>query len=262
MKSVTIVIPTYNSTRFIRETIESSIYQSYPLLRVLIIDDYSSDRTKDILTEYENKKNVEVIYNESNIGLTKTVNKALSFVDSDFYILLGHDDILPLNHVEIIMSSVKPDIDIVHCNSWIIDENGNKTSLARDDKKQRVKTDDPMFYLSLDNFISSCGMLVRTSLFNKVNGWNEEYLNYGEWMFYINSLSQGKLQYTDSTRAYYRKHTTNMSNTFKDRKVVRYLDEYKAQCRKLAKSKVKIRPSKLIPYAWNVVKLKIRKALF
>jgi hypothetical protein len=146
----------------------------------------------------------------------------------------------------------------VHCNNMGIDGNGKETKLNRDDKIQIQKTNNCMFELSIDNFISSCGMLHRTDIFQKLNGWDENYKQYGEWLYYVKELQYGKIKYTTRTKVYYRRHETNITNTFKDKKVIRDLNIYKKECRKLAHKLNNNTFKENIKYYLNEIKLIIK----
>lgn len=229
---VSIIIPTYNGREFIAKAINSCLEQTYTSVDIIVIDDGSTDGTRDLLLSYKDK--VSVIFNEQNLGIVKNINKVVNAIESEYFIFLGHDDVLPTKHVEIMLAEFEEGVIGVHCNSIIINNFDEEITLARSDKVQIKKTKNCLFELSITNFISSCGMLHKTDVFKKINGWEEKYLHYGEWLYYIRALQYGKIKYTTKTKAYYRRHTTNITNTFKDKNVVKKLNGYKSRCRKLA----------------------------
>jgi len=255
-KKVSIIIPTYNGEKYIKETIDSCLNQSHEDIEVIVIDDCSSDNTVKILKSYEDKINLTV--NKTNKGIVKNLNSVTLRLESDYFIFLGHDDILPKNHIEIMLSEFDDDTVAVHCNSILIDGNGNEIKLNRSDDKQIQKTNNCMFELSIDNFISSCGMLHRTEIFQKLNGWDERYKNYGEWLYYIKALQFGSIKYTTKTKAYYRRHETNITNTFKKKNVKKSLNKYKKECRNLAHTLNQNSLDENIKYYINELKLTIK----
>jgi len=255
-KKVSIIIPTYNGAKYIKETIDSCLNQSYKNIEIIVVDDCSSDSTVEILKSYENKINLTI--NKTNQGIVKNLNNMTLGVESEYFIFLGHDDILPINHIEIMIGEFDNDTIALHCNSMGIDGNSNETKLNRSDDKQIQKTDRCMFELSIDNFISSCGMLHRTDIFQKLNGWDDEYKQYGEWLYYIRELEFGNIKYTTKTKAFYRRHETNITNTFKNKDVKRSLNKYKRVCRNLAHNINKNTTSDNIRYYFNEFKLFIK----
>lgn len=229
---VSIIIPTYNGEKYIKETIESCLNQTYPNVGIIVIDDCSNDNTANILKEYGEK--IRLYLNETNQGISRNVNKGVNLSEGEYFILLGHDDILPDTHIEIMLQEFDSDTVAVHCNSILIDGHGDEIGIARNDNKQIAKTDNCLFELSIDNFISSCGMLHRMDIFKRLNGWDEQYKHYGEWLYYIKELQFGKIKYTTKTKAFYRRHETNITNTFKNKKILQQLSRYKDNCKKLA----------------------------
>lgn len=232
---VTIVIPTYNGQDYLAETIRSCLKQSYNNVSIIVINDNSTDRTSDVIDAFAGS--IKVVSNKVNRGLPRNINSVMLVDDSDFFIYLGHDDVLPERHVELMLSEFDSDTAAVHCNSIIIDGDGSKQGFARNDVVQFEKTKKLLYQLSLDNFISVIGMMHRTSSFKEVCGWDEGYDLYGEWLYYIRLASVGKIKYTANTRAFYRVHATNITKSLhKDAQKTKALHQYKNRCRKLARS--------------------------
>ena len=232
MISVSIVIPTYNGEKYIKETINSCLNQSFNNIEIIVVDDCSTDGTVEILKAYGKK--ITFKKNKKNIGIVKTINKVTLGLESDFFILLGHDDVLSAKHIEVMVKEFDNDTVAVHCNSTVIDGDGKMVRVMWDDDIQKNKTNNYMFELSIHNFISSCGMLHKTVIFKNLNGWDEQYRHYGEWLFYVKELKYGNIKYTTKTRAFYRKHETNITNTFVEKSVKKSLYEYYSRCRESA----------------------------
>ena len=72
MEEIDILMATYNGERYLREQIDSILNQTYSKFRLLISDDCSQDKTREILKEYEEKdKRITVFYQEKNLGYVK-----------------------------------------------------------------------------------------------------------------------------------------------------------------------------------------------
>ena len=228
-KKVSIIMLTFNGETYLREAIDSCLNQTYANTEVNIIDDCSADGTIEILKSYGDK--ISVIYNEINQGSTVNINKLGLSVKSDFIVFLGHDDKLPPDHVEQMLSEFDNDTVIVHCGSIIIDGKGKEFEAKKADEIEFKKANNSMFELSIDNFINAIGSMHRTETFQKVNGWDDEYKHYGEWTLYIKLLELGKLKYTNKTKSYYRVHATNISKTLSQSNMKNSLAEFKSQAR-------------------------------
>ena len=149
----------------------------------------------------------------------------------------------------------EPGVVSVHCNSILINGKDENIGLLSKDLTQIKKSDNCMFELSIANFISSCGMLHKTSVFKKVNGWDESYLHYGEWLYYVKSLEHGRIKYTTNSKAFYRRHETNITNTFRDVGVLRGLHRYMDNCSRLAHSMHSGTITESLSYQFNRAKI-------
>ena len=94
--SCTIVICAFNSEKHIAHTINSCFVSSGSVLpRLLIVDDCSSDKTLEILKVFAGQypDNIKLVVNKSNLGLTKSLVKATSLVETKFFARLDAEDI-------------------------------------------------------------------------------------------------------------------------------------------------------------------------
>ncbi|MGA8029057.1 MAG: glycosyltransferase family 2 protein [Bryobacteraceae bacterium] len=89
MQSVSISIVTYNSARFIRPCLEYAFQQDYPRLDVIVIDNASTDETRNILREFENRIRVE--YNDKNLGFAAAQNQGIALSSADWVLTLNPD---------------------------------------------------------------------------------------------------------------------------------------------------------------------------
>lgn len=231
-KTVSIIIPTYNGEKYIKETIDSCLNQTYQNVEIIVIDDCSSDNTINILKGYSEK--IRLYLNEQNQGISKNVNKGVFLSTGEYFILLGHDDLLAPNHIEIMVDEFDNNTVSVCCNSILINSLSEELGSLLKDKMQIKKFHQVLFFLSIDNFINSCGMIHKTEIFRKIKGWDERFRNYGEWLYYIKSLEYGEIMYTTKIKSKYRRHDTNITNTFKEVNVKKELEEYFLYSREFA----------------------------
>ena len=92
-KTIDVIMPNYNKSKFISEAIDSVINQSYKNWKLYIIDDNSHDNSKKILQGYKKKKKIKIFFLKKNMGpafcrnygLTKSKSNFIAFLDSDDY---------------------------------------------------------------------------------------------------------------------------------------------------------------------------------
>lgn len=127
MKKIDVVIPVYNGERFILECLDSVFNQSYPICHVIVVDDGSKDKTKELLRlEMEKRHNLRVIFGE-NQGVSEARNQGLELVDADYVALLDSDDFWLrdkiANQIRAIELSTRPFVGMA-CQYSILNEQG------------------------------------------------------------------------------------------------------------------------------------------
>ena len=88
---VSVTIVTYNSGRFIKRCLESVLSQKYPDLEIIVVDNASTDGTRDILKKYEGSADIRVFYHEKNQGKGAAIRTAFQNVTGDVVIIQDAD---------------------------------------------------------------------------------------------------------------------------------------------------------------------------
>ncbi|PTX45057.1 hypothetical protein C8P64_1047 [Christiangramia gaetbulicola] len=90
---VSVIMPAYNAEAFIADSIQSVIAQTYPNWELLVIDDASSDKTKEIVKGFSEKdKRIKLLGNDSNLGTHHSRNKGIKAAQGDLIAFLDADD--------------------------------------------------------------------------------------------------------------------------------------------------------------------------
>lgn len=90
---VSIVMPSYNTDGYIKESIESVLYQSYPYWELIIVDDCSTDNTDEIIKPYLTDDRIRYLKNEKNSGAAVSRNYALREAKGKWVAFLDSDDL-------------------------------------------------------------------------------------------------------------------------------------------------------------------------
>lgn len=123
---VSIITPTYNCEKFISYTIESVIAQTYSNWEILIVDDYSSDNTAEIVEKYTKvDSRIKYIKLEENSGAAVARNKAIDSATGEYIAFLDSDDVWMPTKLEKQISFMKENRFNFTCTSYTkIDEEG------------------------------------------------------------------------------------------------------------------------------------------
>jgi len=122
---VSVIIPIFNSEKFLKESIESVLNQTYKNIEIIAVDDGSSDNSLKILKQYSNKI---IIVSQTNQGLAHALNAGIKKMTGKWLKWFSPDDILIPKAIEILVqeASKLPESTIVYSNWELIDEKGNK----------------------------------------------------------------------------------------------------------------------------------------
>ena len=104
---VTVCVPVYNASKFIGETLESIRNQTYPGFRVLISVDQSDDQSAAICQAFDLGKPVRVNVKDRHQGLAGNINALLSEVETPYFCIIPHDDIIESDYITTLVSYLK-----------------------------------------------------------------------------------------------------------------------------------------------------------
>lgn len=122
-----ILIANYNNGKYIKETIDSVFAQDYINWEIIIVDDASTDNSKDIYSEYVNNSRIHIYYNEENKGVTYTKWKCLEHAKGELCGFLDPDDVILPHTLTLMVNThgLDDDISIVSSRYYVCDENMN-----------------------------------------------------------------------------------------------------------------------------------------
>ena len=122
----------YNSEKYLRETLDSIVNQTYEDWELVIINDGSSDSTESIIQEYINQGYSIVYQFQSNAGLGRARNKAIDLSNGEFIAFIDHDDIWLSDKLEkqVHVFENKPGVDFVYGSFYKFDDEGKKQLIS------------------------------------------------------------------------------------------------------------------------------------
>lgn len=102
---ISIIMPAYNSERYIAEAVESVLTQSYTNWELVIVDDGSSDRTPEIIDEYAERDRRIKVFHRKNSGVSAARNFALQNICGEYVTFIDSDDIYHPSRLEIMLEA-------------------------------------------------------------------------------------------------------------------------------------------------------------
>lgn len=172
---VTVLMSVYNGEMFLKEAIDSILSQTFRNFEFLIINDASSDGSRNIIASFPDRR-IRLIDNPSNIGLTKSLNKGLDLARGKFIARQDADDI---SHPERLKCQVNfleknPSVVLLGTRVRFMHENGRCFKLPGREKP--VTWQGIQWYLMFgDAFAHPSVMYRREIIRGKLNGYNEDF---------------------------------------------------------------------------------------
>lgn len=128
-----IAIPAFK-TKFLSDCISSILQQSYSAFELIIVNDKSPQPVKSIVDTFEDPR-IRYYENDFNIGaynLVNNWNKCLSYASGDYFVMMGDDDMMEPNYLKEFAMLIEryPDVNVLHCRTLIMDENGRPRMLT------------------------------------------------------------------------------------------------------------------------------------
>lgn len=203
MKKVSVIIPMYNSSKYILECVNSVINQTYKNLEVILIDDKSKDNTLDIVSKIKDKR-IKIIKQKYNSGAATTRNRGIEEATGDYIAFLDADDFWVRDKIEKQVKFIK---DKTFIYSKYIYYKENKTHIA----------EVPLYY-TYNKLLKNSGIFTSTVMLNMENLTKEDiYMpnikrgqDYGCWYKVIKKV--GKAYGIDEPLAYYRVGNDSLSS--------------------------------------------------
>ena len=204
---VSVICLNYNHSKYVIESLNSVKNQSYRNIELIIVDDYSIDNSVDIISSWL-EKNPEIVFlqNNSNLGNTKSFNKAAKIAKGDYLIDLAADDILLPQCIEKQIdkfnNSEYKNLGLVYGNLENINEDGSFNSYyfeVNTNKKVQTKRETGNIYISIistGKIICSPSAMYRKSVFDKLGGYDEN-LVYEDLDYWIRLSRKYKIDFID-----------------------------------------------------------------
>ena len=129
MPKVSVNIPCFNSEKYIAETLQSALNQTFEDFEIILVNDGSTDMTEDIIKKFSDPR-IKYYY-QKNMGLGNTRNRQLALSSGEFIAFLDHDDIwLPTKlEKQIRLFENHPKVGLVYCDTIFFNDNGDLSRL-------------------------------------------------------------------------------------------------------------------------------------
>lgn len=223
---VTVIIPNFNHSKYLVERIESVLNQSYQDFELIILDDHSTDNSREVIERYRTHDKVShIIYNDENSGSTfKQWNRGFELAKGEYIWIAESDDTAELTMLEECVTKLEEDSCRVmcYCDSNFID------AVSQPISKTRLESliDRPIgSYIEMNglefircrmlrhNYIYNASMAVfRRDVIDRVRPIYKSFRGCGDWLFWGEIAAHGNVVKVCKRLNNFRQHTSRTTN--------------------------------------------------
>lgn len=211
MPLVSVIIPSYNARRYIKETVDSVLAQTYKNIEIIVVDDGSTDGTREELAPYAAAGKIRYFYQE-NAGQSAARNTAIAHAKGKYLALLDADDMFMPTKVEeqVAYLEAHPECGLSYCGMYhFFDPDVGKKYIFS------VPTPSGVLFKELlqGNFINPLSVVLRKELLDKYGSFEPTFRRLDEQALWLKLAFNGvKFCYLPRRLAYYRMHKSSLTN--------------------------------------------------
>lgn len=208
---VTVIIPCFNREKYIVETIESVINQTWPSVELIVVDDGCTDGSRFLLENYSDRIVLLEHPNRVNCGQSAAINLGLKNSHGEFIAILDSDDLFAADKIEkqVLYLLNNPQVGLVYSNGYAIDSKG--IILNKFYNETHIESSDPNRVLMDCYFLLPNNALVRDSVYKTVGYFDESLRSAQDHDMAIRIAECTQISYLDAPVFFYRRHLDSIS---------------------------------------------------
>ncbi|OCL85610.1 glycosyltransferase family 2 protein [Arcobacter porcinus] len=207
---VSVIIPCYNHQDYIENALKSIINQTYKNIEIIVIDDGSKDNSVNVLKEFQ-KNNKFILECQENMGVCKTLNKAINMSNGKYVATLASDDYWDLTKIEKQVKVLETSKNSEFCFTQALEFDSNTSEKIKVFPKKPL-SGDVLNSVFLRQHVPAGSIMFSKNLFDKLSGFDET-LKEEDWDFVIRSAANTKFIGIKEPLLFYRSHETNIMKT-------------------------------------------------
>lgn len=211
---VSTIMPAYNHARFVEQAILSVAKQTYPNIELVVIDDGSTDATRDVIAASLDRLDREFpvrFLTQPNAGVCATLNRGLSIAKGPFVQFLASDDAYLPDKTSACMAALldqPQDVAAVYCDGYVMDAQG-RTAYRFSDIYPVPVSRNLHAELLVANWIPAMGLTLRRDVVDRVGLFDAD-LKFEDWDLLLRLSREHKLARIKGCHFLYRLHDTNL----------------------------------------------------
>lgn len=211
---VSVIVPNYNHARFLRQRLDSIFNQTFQDFEVIILDDCSTDNSKEIIEEFRKHPQVShIVFNETNSGSPfKQWAKGFDLAQGEYIWIAESDDWAEITFLEKMTNTIEnyPDLSFAFCDSYIIYSNKTeRKTLYKENSYKKGALFIKENMLKGTSVYNSSAALFRKNSLTKIKHDYQDFIGSGDYLFWIYLCEIGNVFYLSEPLNYFQQHESN-----------------------------------------------------
>jgi glycosyltransferase involved in cell wall biosynthesis len=222
MSNVTVILPNYNHAAYLNKRLESILNQTYQEFDIILMDDCSTDNSREVLNKYINHPKVtKVLFNSANSGSTFLQwQKGIDAAQGKYIWIAESDDYADETFLEILVARLEqyPQIGLAYCQSFRVDEHDAIICSCKDlypslaCEKEFNGRDILLNHMAGANLIPNASAVVfRKELASQIDNTYTHFKFSGDWWFWCEMLMRSNIIHICEELNYFRYHTNKVT---------------------------------------------------
>jgi glycosyltransferase involved in cell wall biosynthesis len=214
-ETISIVLPAYNGSKYIRESILSCLNQTHKNVELIVVDDCSGDNTPDIVTSFDDAR-ITVIRHDKNQGLPHALNTGFRYAHSDYLTWTSDDNYYAEEALEKMLSFLKTNqCSFVYCDYYLFDD-GNPDALSL------MQLPD-MPTLAQRNTIGPCFLYSRT-VKERIGDYDPDTRLAEDYDYWLRVAKEFAMRHLPEPLYFYRLHPHSLTTVFSREYEIKVVD--------------------------------------
>jgi glycosyltransferase involved in cell wall biosynthesis len=201
---VSVVLPTYNGSRYLAEAIEGCLRQTYPYWELIVVDDASTDETPRIVESFQRREGrIRAVRNDTNMKLPHSLNRGFRISRGQYLTWTSDDNVYRPDALSVLVGHLEENVDIglVYASFSVLDESGRAVPGWA----------GPPEELLIRNVVGGCFMY-RRHLRDVVGDYDPRLFLAEDYDYWLRSLAVSRLAWIDRDLYVYRSHPESLTS--------------------------------------------------
>lgn len=216
-KTFSVIIPIYNHFEYLNQCLQSVFDQTFENYEIICVDDHSPNpRVRDALEQLRaNIINLKIIFNEANLGISASLNRAIEIAEGEFIVFLDCDDYISREALEEIDQQIRenPDVDYFFTDKIDVDESGRFIRRANYGGYPDIRPSGDIADDLLDGMVASHLKVIRKAAIIAAGKFNPELDGVQDYDLALRIAGKGKLRYVNKPFYYHRQHLSSVTSS-------------------------------------------------